>query len=151
MDVNISTDSKYEISELDFMHEDIREKYFSDLKVHIVLDHIETMSLVEEIIKQEADIDLFEYSIKIGLLRLGEAIDEAEDITASERRYINNTLKKKFGNAVMKDEVTNTINTILDTSMAEYNVDSYGDVYVSFKIPFDDYPDSKIRDFLSNL
>lgn len=151
MDLQIKSDIVFDLTDMDMLEEDIKDKYYKGLNVFITLDNHETLNLVEEIIKEETGIDLFEYGIKLGMLSLYESLEENEDMTCSEKKYVESTLKTTFGAAVLKDEITNTIKLILESENFKVVSNEIGDKCASFIIPFEDYAYSNVRKYIEKL
>lgn len=111
MKTRIVTDYIVDIENIDDLIY-IDEKYL-DKYLEIELEEDEAYELVEEIIKEDTQIDLLAYDINfIDSKTITKMLKENFDEDDKEASYIKKTLIEKYSNGVMNDPIEYVMNSI---------------------------------------
>lgn len=128
--------------EMRLIVDEIKDKIFDDLFIRVVLNEYEINDLIFAIIKEDTQIDVKELdlSIDIDYDTMFVDIEGDCDLTDSEKKYLKETLSKKYGANVLNDMINPVIKQKLNTEHYELLRNEYSvEICMHIDIPMNDF------------
>lgn len=141
MEYKIMSAMKHNANDMRYLINDIKDKIYK-LYVNVYLDTNDIRNLVFAIINKDTGIDLDEYNIVtyVDGLMLKIDIDNDEDLTDQEKKYIKKTLEKKYSKEIYKDAIGPVVRQKLVTEIDDiYCTDNEMELVMEIAIPFNEF------------
>lgn len=142
MDYRVVSKMKLDSNYARYLINDIKDKNYTELDVEVYLNEYEIIQLISNIINKDINIDLFGYhNICYSFVdgKLIPEIDEDNELTVSEKKWIKKTLEKQYGKEIYKDLINPVITQKLILEDYEIEVVEESETIMKIVIPFDNF------------